>query len=128
MRVTPSLVQRFALCALLGFGVLLSACRKNEKPAMLTNLEMQTALEKAFKQTGPEARALVDAVLTALESGQTPQAFLQVNALAGSPGLTKEQTKVVAQCRVSLNLELQAKAAKGETDASSTLELYRTSK
>jgi len=23
---------------------------------MLTNLEMQTALEKAFKQTGPEAR------------------------------------------------------------------------
>ncbi len=90
--------------------------------------EAPQSIQNAFKQAKPELKAAADEVVTALESRQTPKAFLQLQQLSSRTDLTAGQSVAAARAAAAVRAQLAAAAARGDKAALDLLEAYHNSK
>jgi hypothetical protein len=118
------------------FSVALLACilmflgcdRSSAPPPPLALEDIPAALQKAFSKAKPEGKELVSQTVTSLQAKDYSKAFLALQALSGSSGLTKEQSSVTGRAFVSVNSALQSAQTQGDTKAAETLQTYRINK
>jgi len=85
-------------------------------------------LESTFADASAESKAAADRAIAALNAGNDPQAYLELQALAARTDLTREQQDLVAGAMIAVNQRMQASAASGDENAARNLELHRTMK
>ena len=123
--LAPGQVAFVVLLAL----VVCLGCRKSTPPPMpLTVQELPAALQTAFNKAKPEPKALAGQVVAAVQAQDYPAAFLAIQNLANSPGLTKEQMSVTSRATLTVNALLQEAQTKGDAQAEQTLQNYRRDK
>lgn len=115
-----------ALLLALAFGV--GCNRTAPPPTPLSVEEMPAALESAFTRAQPEARELVNQVVSSMKARDYSRAFASLQTLAHSPGLTKEQATTIARATLTVNQLLQEAQARGDAQAARTVNTYRRQK
>ncbi len=115
-----------AVLAALAFG--LGCNRSTPPPTPLSAQELPAALEKAFSKAKPDVKDLASQVVAAVQAQDYSKAFRAIQALAGQPGLTKEQASVASRATLTVNSLLQAAETKGDGQAAQTLKTYRRDK
>jgi hypothetical protein len=101
-------------------------CKKDiPPPAALPADQFGATFDKAFAKAKPEAKELATQVVAAVQAQDYPKAFSQLQYLAATPGLNKEQRNVVASALLTVN-ELLAKAqSQGDQNAARTIQTYQ---
>ena len=107
---------------------ILSGCGDAAPPEPLPLSEAPAAVDTAFKDATPEARALAAEVKAAAQSSDSPRAFVELQAMQSRPDLTPEQREVVARSLAGAAEELNAAAARGDARAQQILNLHRARK
>ncbi len=102
--------------------------RNSPPPTPLTIEELPAAFEKAFSKAKPEVKSLAGQVVTSVQGQDYPKAFVAIQNLGNSPGLTREQQSVTSRATLTVNGLLQTAQAKGDTSAAQTLQDYRRDK
>jgi hypothetical protein len=97
-------------------------------PAPLPLDQIPAALQKAFGNANPESKNLADQIVATLQAQDYSKAFNQIQNLASTPGLNKEQQSIAARAVLTLNGVLQSAQAKGDEKAAETLKTYRVNK
>jgi hypothetical protein len=121
-------MKNIALLLLLVLGFGLGCSRSVPPPTPLTVQELPSALEKAFASAQPDAKALVNQVISCVKTERYSEAFAALQTLERAPGLTKEQLSTLARATLTVNELLHAAQAKGDAKAAQTLNLYRRNK
>ena len=117
------------LIALLSVLVLAPGCDKSSAPpAPIAVGDLGPALDKAFAKATGEVKELAGQVSAELKTPDYPKAYFDIQALAGKPGLTKEQVSIVTRGLLCLNETLQAAQSNGDQQAAETLRLQRMTK
>src|SRR5690242_10628391 len=96
---------KFTIFSLL-LGLIVGAgCDKGSSgpPAPLAAEQIPAAFNAAFTKAKPEAKALVNEILTALQAQDFSKAYLDVQSLAAQPGLNKEQQSVTSRGMLTIN-------------------------
>jgi len=111
--------------------VLLVAIGCNERsssPALMPVEHLSSALEKAFSKAKPELKDFAKEIGSSLQTQDYPKAFLGLQALSTSPGLTREQQSITSRGMLTVNSLLQSAQAKGDPKADAALKYYRSNK
>jgi len=116
--------------ALILVSAFVVACRQESSaPAPLPVEQVPAALLKAFTKAKPEAKDLVNQIVSALQAQDYSNAYLELQNLAARSGLDKEQQSVTSRSVLTVNgLLQQAAQTKGDTKAAETLNTYRINK
>lgn len=103
---------------------LFCGCHRNAQIPS-TPAEIQSTIQTAFKNGDPKAKAMANDVVAAIQNQKTSEAFMGLNALSTTPGLTEEQRIAAARSRAAISRELRAQADKGDAEAAKVLQLYQ---
>ncbi len=97
-------------------------------PTPLGVEEFATAFDKAFTKAKPETKSLASQVVSLVQGQDYPKAFMVLQTLGNSPGLSKEQQSVTSRATLTVNGLLQSAQTKGDPAAAQTLQNYRRDK
>jgi len=109
--------------------VLLAAmgCNKSSSSPLPVE-QLPSALEKAFSKAKPELKGLAEEIGSSLQTQDYPKAFLALQGLSATPGLTRKQQSIASRGMLTVNSLLQSAQAKGDEKADATLKYYRSNK
>ncbi len=93
----------------------------NSPPPPLALDQLPAEFEKAFKRAPADPQGLANQVVASVRARDYGKAFMDLQALAGLPGLTKEQTLLVARGTLTLRESLQAAQSQGDQKAAEIL-------
>jgi hypothetical protein len=102
--------------------------RKRAVPEGIPQQEVPSTIQSAFSEATPEVKAAADEVVRSIQNQEATKAFLRLQQLSSRPDLTAEQSDAAARAMVSVRVQLQAAAARGDKAATEILELYRSTK
>jgi hypothetical protein len=115
--------------ALVLFLIFIVGCdRSSTQPAPLPVEQVPAALQKAFNKAQPDAKELVNQIVTALGAQDYSKAYTELQNLSAKPGLNKEQQNVTSRGVLTVNNLLQSAQTKGDVQATETLRSYRVNK
>jgi len=117
------------LIALLSVVALDSGCDKSSAPpAPIAVGDLGAALDKAFAKATGEIKTLADQVSSELKTPDYPKAYIDMQALTGKTGLTKDQVDIVTRGLLCLNETLQAAQSSGDQKAAEMLRVHQMTK
>src|ERR1041385_5072770 len=117
------------LMAVLLSALAVACSQEVSAPTPLAIEQVPDALQKSFKKGKPEAKDLVNQIVTSLQAQDYSKAYLDLQSLGGQSGLNKEQQSVASRSALTVNgLLQQAAQTKGDTKAAQTLNNYRINK
>ena len=102
--------------------------RASGPPEPIAIEELPGALAKTFAKAKPETKDLVTKVADSLKSQNFSKAYGEIQTLAGTSGLNREQTTLVTRGVLCLNNALQAAQSSGDQKAAETLRIRRATK
>ena len=115
--------------ALLSVLVLAPGCDKSSAPpAPIAVGDLGAALDKAFATATGDVKELAGQVSGELKTPDYPKAYMDLQALSGKSGLTKEQVSLLNRGLLCLNETLQAAQSNGDQKAAETLQMQRMTK
>ena len=107
-------------------GLSAGCTQKPVRPA--TSPELKGTLRTAFKDGSAQAKEMADAAESALENQDRARAFALLNGLSAAVDLTPEQRQASTHAASVMREELAKDAAKGDQEAASLLQAYRSNK
>lgn len=108
-------------CALIAAG-----CKpKTEPPAPLALEQIGPEMRRAFANSQPETKALVEAMLAALQSTNYPDAYQSGEAVNRATGITREQLLITSRALLTVNALLQQARAQGDQGASTFIDYQK---
>lgn len=122
------LLKPTALCALL-LAVLFAGCSKEAPPVTPISLDQIPAeMGKAFASANAEIKAQSDAVVAAVEKKDYAKASTTLDALSQRSGLSDLQSRTAVGAAMTINTALLEAEAKGDQQATETLNQRRLTK
>lgn len=118
----------WSLALWIGFCAGCGAKRSSSESAGPPAAEASKGIESAFQGAKPEVRAAADQIASALQNQEAPKAFVQLHQLSARTDLTAEQSAAATRALASVQVQLQAAAARGDKAATELLEAYHNSK
>ena len=110
-------------------AILVASCDKaSTPPEPIAVVELPGALGKTFATAKPEIKELVSKLNDSLKAQNYPKAYGEIQALAATSGLNKEQSTLMARGVLCLNTALQNAQASGDAKAAETLRHQRANK
>jgi virulence-associated protein VapD len=105
-------------------------CRKESvaPPEPLTVEQLPSAMEKAFSKAPPAAKDLAAQIVAAVQTQDYPKAFLDIQSLLATQGLTREQGSVSARAMMAINGALKSAVVQGDTKSAAALKHYKMTK
>ena len=117
-----------AALLILSIGLLATACKKSEKPVVITPEQIPATVQTAFKDAPPDIKSFAEDAAASIQNKEEPKAFEQLQALSWRPDLTPEQREAAMRAIRALNEQFAAAAAKGDKTAEEMLQKYRATK
>ena len=125
-------MRNFALfpvtAIILLLALLAAACKKSEKPVVITAEQIPVTMQSAFKDAAPDVKSFAEDAAASIQNKEEPKAFEQLQALSWRPDLTPEQREAAMRAIRALNEQFAAAAAKGDKTAEEMLQKYRATK
>lgn len=110
-------------------AILVASCDKaSTPPEPIAVVELPGALGKTFATAKPEIKELVSKLNDSLKTQNYPKAYGEIQVLAATSGLNKEQSTLMARGVLCLNTALQNAQASGDAKAAETLRHQRANK
>lgn len=97
-------------------------------PEPLSVDQLPAVMGKAFSAAKPAAKDLATQIISSVQAQDYSKAFLDIQSLSTSPGLTKEQSSVAARALMTINELMKSAVAKGDAKSAATLQHYRMTK
>jgi len=108
---------------------LAGGCGDSSKPPTAISLDQIPAeFGKAFAAAKGQTKELSDLVVTAVQSKEFSNAVMALEALSQRPDLSKIQSQTVAGASITVNAALLEAEAKGDAQATKTLNQRRMTK
>jgi PBP1b-binding outer membrane lipoprotein LpoB len=107
----------------------LTGCGGDSKPPEAVSAEdAPGAVKEAFQGASPEAQASAESAITAMESHDTPRAFIELQNMMARPDLTPEQREIAAGSLRTVAEQLRASAEAGNAAAQEMLKTHQARK
>lgn len=107
----------------------LTGCGGDSKPPEAVSAEAAPgAVKEAFQDATPEAQANAESAIAAMESQDTPRAFIELQSMMARPDLTPEQREIAAGSLRTVAEQLRAAAEAGNAAAQEMLKTHQARK
>ena len=113
---------------MLGLGFIVGCSRNSGPPPPLAAAELPAAFGKAFGTAKPEAKALANQVVAAVQAQDYSKAFNDLQMLINRADLTKDQMSVATRGVATVQTLLQSAQTQGDAKAAETLKTYQSTK
>lgn len=127
MKVLPTAVILRSALLLVTVAPMVSGCRKDEAPVVISSDQAANQLTNAFGASDKEMKDLVNGAAESL-NGNSEEALLRLQALGQAPDLTPEQRRALGESQAAALNKLREAAAGGNQAAAEAVERYRASK
>ncbi len=123
----PTAVILRSALLLVAVAPMVSGCRKDEAPAVISADQAANQLTNAFGASDKEMKDLVNGAAESLNAN-SEEALLRLQALGQAPDLTPEQRRALGESQAAALNKLREAAAGGNQAAAEAVERYRASK
>ncbi len=105
-------------------------CSKKDiaPPEPLAVDQLPSAMGKAFSNAKPPVKDLATQVVSSVQAQDYSKAFMDVQNLSATPGLSKEQSAVTTRAMMTINDLMKSAIAKGDPKSAAALKHYQMTK